>query len=84
MKTIAGALAIVLLCCAILGVEVLAAQFELGEIAYFLILPIALAVYYVTRWMRGPGSELGTPVPSLNLSEHALDDDSSSKPPSRG
>jgi len=78
MRKIVGPILIVALCLVILGIAIVTAEFEMHELGYFLILGVGVAVYHVTRWMRGPGSELGTPVPSLNLAERELDEESAS------
>lgn len=69
-KKIAGTIAIFVLCGLILVVVALADQWHLGH--YAISLSVVLfggLIYRITRWMRGPGSEIGTPVPSLNLTE---------------
>jgi hypothetical protein len=51
-----------------------------GLIVYFLVgPPVALAIYWIARLMRGKGGELGPPIPSLNLSERAVDSDGTTR-----
>jgi len=75
MKKLAGFILIVALAAAILAGGLIAANYGVSRIFIRFVLPLlALPIYWITRWMRGPGSEFGTPVPSLSLSERALDD----------
>jgi hypothetical protein len=67
-KRIALAIVAIGVCWALFGVR--------GVVAYFVVgPPLALAIYWVARLMRGKGGELGTPIPSLNLTERPLDSD---------
>ena len=76
MKSIVGALLIVALCIALLVVVYFAEELHLGHLAISLgVAVFGGLMYRITRWMRGPGSEFGTPVPSLGLTERELDKD---------
>ena len=83
MKTIVGGIAIFVLCGAIIITAMLAEEWHLGHWGISLGMAVFGAlIYRITRWMRGPGSEFGTPVPSLDLTQRELEDDGPQRPES--
>jgi len=83
LRTIVGTILVFSLCGLILAFAVWSGFHDLWGrvvrvVAYSM---LAVAIYWSTRWIRGPGSELGTPVPSLDLAERTLNSDSSSRAP---
>ena len=76
MRTVVGMTLNFLLCGVMLLTAVASGHHIWWRAAWYLLFAVfAALVYWISRWMRGPGSELGTAVPSLSLTERALDDE---------